>query len=590
MPIVQSGYSPKALIKPISGLFFLISLLSVCVVVYDIGFRAHDVVPLYLDFVYLVVCFSGIAGMLFRYLFKSIRPTYNAIVPDVLLIVYLGMMLLHYYRPELGIFPFNEGVWWTYLAALLVFVRELSALKINVKKAAFNPAQIFVISFLLLIVAGSFLLLLPNATNHPLSFPDALFTSASAVCVTGLTVVDTGTHFTLLGQVIILVLIQAGGIGIMTFASYFSYFFRGNVSYHSQIALREMTQTEKMGEVFSVLRKVIWITLIIEALGAVLIYSIIGDLYPETGERIFFAIFHSVSAFCNAGFSTLPDNLAGNIMQYEYSLHLIIAGLLILGGLGFPILFNVLQYLRTKSKNLIFSTFGKKPKILRPRIMSINSRLVLITSLALTLGGALVYFIFEYHNTLSEHSLFGKIVVSFFSSSTTRTAGYNVTDTAEISLPVTLFMMFLMWIGASPGSTGGGIKTTTFALAILSIRSAISSKTRLDVFHREISPLTINRAGVIIMLSLMANTTSVILLTFTDPHLPLLDLVYESISAYSTVGLSRGITASLSDPGKLIITLTMFAGRISMLNLLIALTRKKPMDHFRYPSETLSIN
>jgi trk system potassium uptake protein len=288
-----------------------------------------------------------------------------------------------------------------------------------------NPAQLFILSFMFLIIAGSFLLLLPNATHTSISLTDALFTATSAVCVTGLSVVDTGSFFTPFGQVIIISLVQAGGLGIMTFASYFGYFFKGSSSFKKQLVLSELIWSGKLGEVFSTLKRIIIITLLIETAGAVFIFSSLNnEVFPEQSDRIFFSVFHAISGFCNAGFSTLQNSLYDAAFRFNYSLHLILAALFILGGLGFPIVFNLLKFLKNKLVNGVFKLIGRKHTHL-PWILNINTRIVLITTPHFNFCGNRSFFCVRvYNNTLAEHNLRGKIVSAFFGAVTPRTAGF----------------------------------------------------------------------------------------------------------------------------------------------------------------------
>jgi potassium uptake TrkH family protein len=472
-----------------------------------------------------------------------------------------------------------------------VFIRELLAIKLRFRKAILNPAQLFIISFLAIIIIGVLLLMLPNATHSGITPIDAMFTSTSAVCVTGLIVVDTGTFFTQFGQIIILLLIQAGGIGIMTFTSYFSYFFKGVSSYENQIVLSQVTNTEKIAEVFTVMRRIILITFLIEGLGALFIFqSIDKAVIPFLNQRIFFSLFHSVSGFCNAGFSTLQNSLFEGPYQFNYPMHLIIASLIILGGLGFPIVFNLLKFIKAKIAFYLLGFYNKKKQQYVPRLININTRIVLITTLVLIVGGTLFFYLFEYNNTLAEHSFMGKIATAFFGSVTTRTAGFNTVDTSLLSIPTVLIVIFLMWIGASPGSTGGGIKTSSLAIAILNIISVARGKTRMEVYNREISSTTVNKAFALIFLSIFVISIAVFGISYFEPDKSLLDISFECVSAYSTVGLSRGITAQLGFASKLILIFTMFLGRVSTLTILIAIFKKARQENYRYPSENILIN
>jgi len=271
-----------------------------------------------------------------------------------------------------------------------------------IKKRFYNPAQLFIFSFLALIVIGTMLLKLPIALNKPISWTDSLFTATSAVCVTGLVVVDTATHFTGWGQVFILLLIQAGGIGILSFAGLFTYFLKGGSSYENQLAIRDFSNTQRLGEVFTLLKRTIAITFGIEAVGAAVIFwTMDGFNGAGTAERIFIAVFHSVSSFCNAGFSTLSNGLMHQQVYYNYGFQLAVASIYIFGGLGFPIVINVLKYIKHLI-NRLFHKWTTKENYYRPWVMTINSKLNLITTSCITAFATLVLFISEYNHVFAK--------------------------------------------------------------------------------------------------------------------------------------------------------------------------------------------
>jgi Trk-type K+ transport system membrane component len=470
---------------------------------------------------------------------------------------------------------------------LFTFIREFSELKINFKRTVLNPAQLFILSFLVIIFIGTFLLILPNATYNGISYLDALFTSTSAVCVTGLVVVDTGTHFTLFGQTIIMILIQVGGLGILTFASYFSYFFKGGTSYENQFALSDMTSSKKLGEVFSTLKYIILITFGIELFAGILIYtSIDSSNFASQSEQLFFSTFHSISAFCNAGFSTLTYSLYETGFRFNYYLQLVIILTFGLGGLGFPIVVNILKYLKYK----IITMFSSKKSKYRPWILNINSRITLVTTISISFVAFLIFYFLEYNNTLAEHNGFGKVVTALFGATTPRTAGFNTIDTATIAFPTLMMIFLLMWIGASPQSTGGGIKTSTFAIATLNIFSLAKGKSRIEIFRREIADISVRRAFAIISLSLIVIGIAIMSISIFDPEKQLMDIAFECFSAYSTVGLSLGITGDLSSASKFVIIIVMFVGRISMLSMVIAVFMKIKHKNYSYPKEEITIN
>ncbi|MFO7622156.1 MAG: potassium transporter TrkG [Bacteroidales bacterium] len=582
----------KTIIKRISRIPFIISLFSILTLLYEFGFE-HK--PYEIDVfreIYVSAIIIGALSIIIRYFYKANRPRLKSLPFDIILLLFLVLVASgKFWQDAFKNMLILKYAIWIYIAIFLVFIREFSAIKVEFNRAVFNPAQLFILSFLTIIVAGTFLLMLPKAAVTRISLIDALFTSTSAVCVTGLTVVDTGNFFTGFGQVIIVLLIQIGGLGIMTFTSYFSYFFRGGSSFESQLILRDLTNAEKLSEVFAILKRIILLTILIEGIGAFFVFHTLDKaLIPSIADRLFFSVFHAISGFCNAGFSTLPNGFYESAYQFNYPLHITVAFLFIIGGLGFPIVFNMLKLLRNKIKSSIQLLFQRKRQIHSPWLLNVNTRIVLITSLILSLSGTIAFFILEYNNTLLNHSFYGKIVTAFFGSVTTRTAGFNTVDTADLSIPTVLIVIFLMWVGASPASTGGGIKTSTLAVAILNIINISKGNPRLEVYKREIPQLSVNRAFAIIVLSILVISLSVMLITVFDSAKGFLEICFECISAFSTVGLSRGITDELCSASKFVLVLTMFIGRVSMLTLLIAFFKKVSSGNYQYPTESILIN
>lgn len=573
---------------------FILSFLTILVLIMDFGVTKSPTVREHLDTFYSIALFLGALSIILRYVLSKRKFSIKVRVFDGLLLVLLilvGLIQLGFLLEQYPFLEYINNMGWIFLAIFLYFIREASAHKLEIKSDYLNPAQVFIGSFLIIIFAGTLLLMLPNATHDGISALDALFTSTSAVCVTGLIVVDTGSYFTNFGQTIILVLIQLGGLGIMTFASYFSYFFRGKTSYENQLMLKDMTNSEKIGEVFSVLKRIIVVTFAIEFIGAVLIFfSIKEEAIASIGERIFFAIFHTVSGFCNAGFSTLENSLYEAEFQFNYPLQLIVAFIFILGGIGFPILFNLYKYFIYFIKFQFLKLSSPDRNTYKPWVLSLNSRIVLMTTLILLVIGSTVFYFFEYNNTLAAHSGFGKIVTAFFGGATPRTAGFNSVDTSALNFSTIMMVFLLMWIGASPASTGGGIKTSTFALATLNFFSLARGKDRIEVYRREISDISIRRAFAIISLSLLVIGMAIFLIASFNSEMDLLSIAFECFSAYSTVGLSLGITADLSAASKVVIIFTMFIGRVSMLTILIAILRRVKHLNYRYPGEEILMN
>jgi Trk-type K+ transport system membrane component len=472
---------------------------------------------------------------------------------------------------------------------IFMFIRESAEARLNYKKIPLNPAQLFIVSFIVIIFGGAFLLTLPGATYQGISFIDALFTSTSAVCVTGLSVVDPGTYFTRFGLTIIMILIQIGGLGILTFASFFTNFFKQGSSYQNQLIFSDITSSKTLEGVFGTIRNIVYITFIIEGIVATIIYYSLNDkLFTSVFDKIYFSVFHSVSAFCNAGFSTLSSQLYDVNYKFNYPLQLAIIFAFVMGGLGFPIISNMVKY--TKYKIIYVLGLRKKDKIHRPWLLNLDSRLNIITTSIITFVAFIVFLCLEFYNTLAEHQFFGKLVVALFGATTPRTAGFNNIDMTALALPSIMLILLLMWIGASPQSTGGGIKTSVFAIATLNILSLAKGKSKIEIFRREISDLSVRRSYAVIALSLIAVGFGTILLSFFDPQIGLLKIAFECFSAYGTVGLSLNVTPILSEASKLVIITLMFLGRISMLTLVIAVFNKIKEKNYRYPVEETFIN
>lgn len=570
---------------------FLLSILGIVLLIVDFGFTQSKELQRSVNEIYFVILVTGLIATVLRYIKQSKKLIRNVIFFDLSSIsIILFVVYLHFFSEQSHqkISLFYDDIWMK-LVIILTFIREFAERKLTYRRKFLNPAQLFILSFFLLIIIGAFLLMLPNATHTSISFLDALFTSTSAVCVTGLIVVDTGSFFTEFGQTIILILIQIGGLGILTFASYFSYFFKDGATYENQLVLGDMTNSQKLGEVFTTLKRILFITFIIESLGAILIYTSLDKaLFNSLIERIFFSVFHAISAFCNAGFSTLPNSLYETGFRFNYTLQFIVITIFILGGLGFPIVANLVKYIKYF---FVSRVFRKKSIYYRPWVLNINSRIALITTISLTVVGTILFFINEYNHILtSQKGMVGKFVTALFAATTPRTSGFNTIDMGALQSSSVLLIILLMWIGASPASTGGGIKTNTFAIATLNFLSLAKGKSRIEIYRREIAEVSIRRAFAVISLSLLVIGFGIFAISEFDPHIKLLTVAFECFSAYSTVGLSLGITSSLSIYSKLTLIIIMFIGRVSMLSILIAVFKKVKHKNYRYPTEEITIN
>jgi len=580
-------------VKKTNSLTRVISTLLIFMVwIIDLGFPDQEIISIHSLFYGIILVILG-QTYLYRLIFIYKESSTKRLNLEVFLILYLHFTaaIEFGWLENWQDLQAYENLITNFLIFLLFFI-ELSRLSLGINKMSIHPALIFILSFLLVIVIGTLLLKLPNATVGGISWIDALFTATSAVCVTGLIVVDTATVFTGMGKTILMVLIQIGGLGMMTFTSFFGFFFKGGQSLQSQLFLKDYINEDNIGKVGSTLIKIILFTFGFELLISVGIFFLVDDgLFASTSEQVFLSIFHSVSAFCNAGFSTLTNGLYEIGFRTEYHVHLLLAITIIVGGIGFPVIVSYAQVTKRICQNW-FNIWTKKDSFYHhtPRIFNINTSLTTVTTLLLLLIGFVTYWIFEQHHTLAGLEGYGKIVTAFFGSVTPRTAGFNTVDMTQLALPTVLIYLILMWIGASPGSTGGGLKTTTFAVAVLNAFSIAKGKDRVEVFNRQIDPETVRKAFAVILLSFLVIGLGVFMVLFFNPELGILEVAFEVFSAFATVGLSLGITAKLATGSKLVICLIMFLGRVGTLTVLVAFIRKTRSLRYKFPQEGVFVS
>ncbi len=572
--------------------FFLITALFLFVLsfIFYIGFHyspeTHEGLQTVFRVLFLILFLSKYLSEILNFR----KPEAVSFIFKVLLFVFVLCVFLANFNlvsPEKSIWRLFYGNNLVITAIFLIGISEVSELLNTLSNIKIHPALIFSLSFLIIILIGSGLLMLPRTHSGQLSYLDSLFTSVSAVCVTGLIVVDTATAFTTLGKIIILCLIQIGGLGIMTFTVFFGYIFTSSgSSFRNRLLLKEIFSSESLSNLFKLLVKIILITFLTEAAGALIIYV---SLDWEAEERVMFSIFHAVSAFCNAGFSTLPDGLYSPAVRYNNYVQISVALLVILGGIGFPVLVNVYSAFKRTLITLVRKI--KRSRIpVKPGKKNISTRLVLYTTTILIVAGAGLYYYFESDASLKGVDNTRKIVASFFASVSARTAGFNMVDISLWSYPTVFLMIILMWIGASPGSTGGGIKTTTFALACMSAWNSIRGRERLKLGNREIGSKTISRVLTIIFLSIAVITTGFFCLLLAEPDKNPIHLLFECVSAFGTVGLSLANTGSFSEAGKIIIIFLMFIGRIGPLTLFTGLMFSYHKRYSHYPEMEIIIN
>ncbi len=568
------------------GFSFVLALTALASVIIPYGFNIEGTALQWLEWVEMGV----LAGFVVQYFFRLmmtpnrlefVRYRWMESIASAIALVFIGQ-LLFYFLFKLGREVDLFGFTITYAATIAVIqgyliffilVKSLHALPKFIARQR-NTGQFLILSFAGIIGFGALMLMLPKATvaEGSMSLVNAFFTATSAICVTGLIVVDTATHFTLFGELIILTLIQLGGLGIITFATFLALFVSEGFTVGQKNILKEVVREKDIRLITTTLKRIVGLTLTVEAIGALVYYfSWSSQVLPE-GERLLFSIFHAVSAFCNAGFSLFTDSLAdpGNATNVPVNITTML--LIILGGLGFPTIWELLH--RGKS--------GKKR-------WSVQTRIILIMTAVLLVGGTVGFWLLEQSHLLKGDSFADSLLYAAFQSVTTRTAGFNTLDIGALAPSTTLIVILLMTIGAAPASTGGGIKTTTVYVLFSSAVNTIRGRSRMEIGHRTIPEPVLRRAITSLTLAFICLTISTVLLSVVEDA-SLIDLIFEEISAFATVGLSRGITFDLSKWGKLIIMVSMFAGRVGSLTLAASFVAKRDNRKYRYPYESIMVS
>lgn len=455
-----------------------------------------------------------------------------------------------------------------------------------------NPALILSGSFIVFILIGSFLLLLPKCTMQPISYVDSLFVSTSAVCITGLTPVDIPSTFTPLGLLVLSILIQIGGLGVITFTSFFAIFFSGAPSIYSQLLIKDVIYSKTINNLIPTLLYILAFTVAVEIIGAVGIYFTIPDtLGLSISYKLTFAGFHSLSSFCNAGFSCLPGGMSNlALMNGSQSIYVVTSVLIFAGAVGFPILVNCKDIFVSWIKRLLSFSKGMRLRNRPLHVYDLNTKLVLITTLSILAVGSIAFFALEYNNTLAGMSLEKKITQSVFNSLIPRSAGFSSVNPAMF-MPVTLLLIVVqMWIGGASQSLAGGIKVNTFATIILNLRAIIRGQSAPTAFGRQISAGSSRRAAAVLAISIGAFLTYAITILLIESGISVKALLFEVTSALFTVGSSLGITDQLSPASKIILSTAMFVGRVGILSLLIGFGSQYRDKSAHYPSESIIIS
>ena len=576
---------------------FLLSVVTAGAIVVDYGFLLDESE---LHLVHLIYRLAWWCYLLL-YILQLILGWRNIKKKSIFLTAFVGLLfilsaLLRYLQSGSSSVPFYfQYLFVEKILLLLLSLLDISRGIVDFINKKTNPAMLMALCFALLIALGTILLLLPRSTldGVRLSVLDAFFISTSAVCVTGLSPLDISQTFSHEGTIVLMLLIQAGGLGVMTITSFFAIFFMGGTGLYNQLALRDMLGSDTFGSLISTLLNIIGFTLFIEFLGALAIWlSVRGTLGLAVHQELFFSLFHSVSAFCNAGFSTLGNNLGNSaIITGHNTFFLVITALVFLGSLGYPILVNFKKIVIYYLKRFIGPLFNTDAAQLHyTHIMNINTKIVLTMSTVLIVGGTLSIAISEWNGAFLGMSVPDKIVQSLFTAVVPRTAGFNSVPLTQFSIFSLIIYLFLMWIGGASQSTAGGIKVNTFAVAYANLVSVIRGHRGVMLFGREISSDSLRRASAVIFGSIMIITSAFFLLMILHPDIPARSLLFETLSAYSTVGASLDVTPHLGSSAKLLLALLMFLGRVGFMTVLASIIAPTGVRKFRYPKDNVIIN
>lgn len=592
----------RILLRMMAVLTYMASLLLIVGVVYEHGFPLSATDISHLKILYKAVWIIFLIDVTLHIFleYKGTKKNFRKLAWILSWLLYLTLVPVIFHRPDeegaiLYVWDFLGSKLYHIPLLLLFSFLNLSNGLVRLLGRRTNPSLILAVSFFVIILIGTGLLLLPRCTveGGVLSWVDVLFTSTSAVCVTGLVPVDVSATFTPMGLTVIILLIQVGGLGVMTLTSFFAMFFMGNTSLYNQLVVRDMVSSNSLGSLLSTLLYILGFTMVIEGAGMVSIWlGIHGTLGMSLEEELAFSAFHSISAFCNAGFSTLPGNL-GNpmVMTGHNSLYISVSLLIILGGIGFPILVNfkdiVLYHLRRFWK---FVRTLKLDRHKKQHLYNLNTKIVLIVTLLLLVLGTLAVAAFEWNGSFAGMSVADKWTQAFFNATCPRTAGFSSVDLTSLSVQTILIYIFLMWIGGAAQSTAGGVKVNAFAVVVLNLIAVLRGTERVEVFGRELSHDSIRRSNATVVMSLGVLFLFIFVLSILEPKMSVMTLTFECVSALSTVGSSLNATPLLRDESKLLVALLMFVGRVGLITLMLGIVKQKKNTKYRYPSDDIIIN
>ncbi len=588
---MQIHYKNNRLEKVLIGVNVLAAAVVVATFVWLFGFDRPIFPARILYAVQATLLFVFVVEKLIR-LFNSVSKIefWRANWFEIPLLVALGVAVFGSGRwfGETG--PFVVQRWSVGIYLVLQVVIKVCRTGVRLAASGRSPAQALIMSFLFLIISGAGLLMLPKASaSEEVGMVDALFTATSATCVTGLIVKNTGQDFSRMGQVVILSLIQLGGLGIVVFGAVIALLL-GQAGLREKVAMQDLLSTRTLGRISNMIVFIFLGTMLIEAAGAVGVSGMWDDVPGRVGnvnQQWFFSVFHSISAFCNAGFSLFSDSFVG--YNKSWQVYAIICSLMILGGLGFSVLYDLANIASDRTKRFFKKLFSKRLRFSMeaPKRMQLQTKIVLSVSAILIVLGMLGVLLFEHYTGDGSVGIAG----AFFQSITARTTGFNTVNISALSAQSRFILILLMFIGGSPGSTAGGIKTVTLAVVIMAVFAALRKRQEVEVFKRSVGMVVIGRAITVILIFVVVLFVATLALSITENenNFTMSDIFFEAASALGTVGLTAGITPSLTAAGKLIIIAVMLIGRLGPLTLLATLTFNLKPARYNYPQEAVIV-
>ena len=553
-----------------------------------------------------VILYAVQIALLCIYIAEKIIRLFNAVTKlefwranwfEVPLLLALGVAVFgagRWFAPEkveaAAVRHFAVGIY-----LVLQVATKLCRTCVNLAASGRSPTRTLIASFLVLIISGAGLLMLPRAsTGENLSFVDALFTATSATCVTGLIVKDTGRDFSLMGQLVILALIQLGGLGIVVFGAVFALLLGQALSLRGEVAMQDLLSARTLGRIGNMIGFIFFGTVLIEAVGSVSLFGMWDDVpgrVANVHEQWFYSIFHSISAFCNAGFSLFSDSFVS--YNKSWGVYVVICPLIVLGGLGFGVLYDLINIVADRVKRFFKKWFNKRYRFSMeaPKRMRLQTKIVLSISACLIVLGMLAILLFERYASQSDSTEKTGVLGALFQSITARTAGFNTVNVKEMSDSSRFVLILLMFVGGSPGSTAGGIKTVTLAVVIITAVAALRKRSEVEMFKRSVRIVVVGRAITVTLLfvAVLFAATLVLSITENSRGFTMSEVMFEAASALGTVGLTTGITPSLTNAGKLIIIAVMLIGRLGPLTLVAALTFNLKPVRYNYPEEAVIV-